>query len=222
MEQSPQNPSPKVPQPSEPFGNLPNTSEPFGTIRKPSESFGNVRNPSEAFRNVPNPSEQNEYCTLTVREVSRMFEAAGVARTERSIINWCQLNKMGVARLDNYFDPNERKYFISPQSAELVIEEEKAKAVKTANPLEPAGTVRNDSERPAASNPESVEPSGKSADLEKELLDLKILNSGKDFLIQQLRQERDGFFDKLLDASRKVGELETKLLRLEEPKPERG
>src|SRR5438034_3727481 len=27
----------------------------------------------------------------------------------RSIINWCQPNKLGVCRLDNYFDPNERR-----------------------------------------------------------------------------------------------------------------
>ena len=61
---------------------------------------------------------------MTVREVARLFEAAGVARTERSITNWCQPNKMGVARLENYFDPNERKYFISPKSAELQKERE--------------------------------------------------------------------------------------------------
>ena len=48
-------------------------------------------------------------------------------------------------------------------------------------------------------------------------MDLRILNKGKDFLIEQLRQERDGFFGQLLDASRKVGELETKLLQLKEP-----
>jgi len=59
-----------------------------------------------------------------------MFEVAGVARTERSIINWCQLNSQGVARLDAYFDPNERRYYITPQSVELAIAEEKAKAAR--------------------------------------------------------------------------------------------
>jgi len=76
------------------------------------------------FRTIRKPSEPKEYCTLTVREVARLFEAAGVARTERSITNWCQPNKMGVARLENYFDPNERKYFISPKSVELQKERE--------------------------------------------------------------------------------------------------
>jgi hypothetical protein len=51
--------------------------------------------------------------------------------------------------------------------------------------------------------------------LESEVLDLKILNSGKDHLIEQFKQERNEFFNQLLEASRKVGELETKLLALE-------
>src|SRR5437870_5486138 len=117
-------------------GDLPKDSERFGRLRNDSATFGNVPNDSEAFRMFPKASARKEYCTLTVREVARMFEAAGVARTERSIINWCQPNKMGVARLDNYFDPNERKYFISPQSVDLAIQEEKAKAAKTGEPSE--------------------------------------------------------------------------------------
>jgi hypothetical protein len=39
---------------------------------------------------------------------ARVFEGASVARTERSFINWRQPNKMGLARLEEYFDPNER------------------------------------------------------------------------------------------------------------------
>ncbi len=56
-------------------------------------------------------------------------------------------------------------------------------------------------------------------ELERENLDLKIANQGKDYLIEQLQKERSGFFDQLLAANRKVGELETKLLQLAEPKP---
>jgi hypothetical protein len=54
--------------------------------------------------------------------------------------------------------------------------------------------------------------------LERENLDLKITNRGKDFLIEQMQKERTGFFDQLLTANRKVGELETKLLlQIESP-----
>lgn len=51
--------------------------------------------------------------------------------------------------------------------------------------------------------------------MEKEVLNLKILDKGKDYFIEQMKKERDGFFDQLLSANRKMGELETKLLRLE-------
>ena len=60
-----------------------------------------------------------------------MFEAAGVARTERSIINWCQPNRQGIVRLDSYYDPNERKYYITPQSVESAVQEEIQRAKKS-------------------------------------------------------------------------------------------
>ena len=55
-------------------------------------------------------------------------------------------------------------------------------------------------------------------ELERELLDLKIANRGKDYLIDQLKGERTGFFEKLLSANRTVGQLETQLHQLEGPK----
>ena len=148
-----------------------------------------------------------------------------MARTERSIINWCQINKVGIPRLDNYFDPNERKYFISPQSVELAIQEEKAKAAKGVEPREAVGSVPKDAET-APSKParDSETENGKIRELEKEVLDLKITNRGKDYFIEQLQKERDGFaqerqgyVEKLMLFNRKVGELETKVLQLEGP-----
>ena len=60
--------------------------QPFGKVPNDSETFGTIRNPAEHFRSVPKSAEAIENHTLTVREVARMFEAAGVARTERSIV----------------------------------------------------------------------------------------------------------------------------------------
>ncbi len=200
-------------------------SETFGRVPNDSEAFGNIRNTSEPFRNVPKPSERKEYCTLTVREVARLFEEAGVARTERSIINWCQLNKMGIARLENYFDPNERKYFISPKSVDQVIQEEIAKAAKVGDPSTrqeglPKGS---ETEKPMAEASSEADP-GRLRELEKEILDLKITNRGKDYFIEQLQKEREefvderaGYVEKLMSFNRKVGELESKLLGLEGP-----
>jgi hypothetical protein len=195
-------------------GNVQNGSESFRTIPKASESFGKVRNGSERFGNVPKTSERKENHSLTVREVARMFESAGVARTERSITNWCWPNRQGVARLDGYFDPNERRYYITPESVEMAIAEEKAKAAKINGPSEPVGSARNDSERA-----KDVSESDESwvEELERENLDLKIANRGKDLFIARLEKERNGFFDQLLLANRKMGELETKLLTLGAP-----
>ena len=199
------------------FGNVRNDSEGFRSVPNVSAPFGSVPHHSEGFRTIPKLSERKENQILTVREAARMFEAAGVARTERSIVNWCQLNSQHVARLDAYFDPNERRYYITPQSVEAAIAEEKAKAAKlNTPPSEPVGNVPYGSEAGGKQGADGSESESKRlTQLEKETLDLKILNKGKDFLIEQLRQERDGFFGQLLDASRKMGELETKLLQLE-------
>ena len=216
-------------QPNQPH-TIQNNSEGFGNLPNASADFGTLPNPSEHFRNIPKASERKEYCTLTVREVARMFEVAGVARTERSIINWCQPNKIGVSRLDNYFDPNERKYFISPQSAELAIQEEKAKAGNpSSNPEQPkeARSIPNNSEKPEKTpKPASETAETTIRELEKEVTDLKITNRGKDYFIEQLQkereafaQERKGYVEELMTSHRKLGELETKLLQLESANP---
>jgi len=211
-----------VPPPAVDFGTMQNGTESFRTLPKASSSFGTVRNVSELFGNVPHASERKESHTLTVREAARLFETAGVARTERSITNWCQPNRTGVARLDAYYDPNERKYYISPQSVELAIAEEKAKAAKVNEPVEPSRTLPQDAEgfRTVPNDAETVKnvsagDESRVRELERENLDLKIANRGKDYLIEQIQKERTGFFDQLLNANRRLGELENKLLPLE-------
>ena len=198
--------------------NIPNSSETFRTVPHPAEEFGKVPNAAESFRTLRNDAERKENHTLTVREVARMFETAGVARTERSIINWCQPNKTGVARLDCYFDPNDRKYFVTPQSVELAIAEEKAKAAKLRPEIsESTGSIPNEPEaRSSATQPtnSSEDNSGRVKTLEQEVMDLKIINRGKDYYIEQLRGEREGMLVQLISASHKVGELETRLLRI--------
>lgn len=157
------------------------------------------------------------------------FETAGVARTERSITNWCQPNRSGIARLDAYFDPNERKYFITAKSVEQAIEEEKAKTAKSGELSEPVGSIPNDAEdAPKAKESGPAMDTGRAKALEQEVMDLKITNRGKDYFIEQLQKEREGFaqerqgyVEKLMIFNRKVSELETKLLQLEPAKAER-
>jgi len=201
-------------------GSLPVETETAAEVPHASAEFRTVPNPTEAFGKIPHTAESRENHTLTVRETARMFEAAGVARTERTIINWCQPNRQGMARLDSYYDPNERKYYIKPQSVETVIQEEMQRSKKTnevpvseafRSPVEP---VKHGQKLAAA----KAEDERKVQELDREILDLKIANRGKDYLIDQLKGERTGFFEKLLSATRTVGQLETKLHHLDAPK----
>ena len=156
-----------------------------------------------------------------------MFESAGVARTERSIINWCQPNKLGIPRLDAYFDPNERRYFISSQSVGLAIKEEQAKAAKLVGDSGPGGSGPKNSESPAnrpTTGDQNVDFENP-ASLKQELMDLKITNRAKDYFIEQLKNEREGFalerkdyVEKLINSNRQIGELETRLLQLDAPR----
>ena len=207
------------------FRTVPQPAEDFGTLPHVSESFRTVPQGSESFRTVPNASERKASHTLTVREVARMFEGAGVARTERSIVNWCQPNGAGIARLDAYLDPNEGKYFITPQSAEAAIKEEQAKFTKAPTPSEPFRNEPQVSEPAAEARPAPSQEDEEMLDeLQKELMDSKIANRGKDYFIEQLKKERESFaeerkdyVDKLMTFNHKVGELETRLLQLEAP-----
>ncbi len=209
--------------PSEAFRNVPNAAETFGNVPQPAEAFGTIRNDAEAIGNVPTTRERKDNHTLTVREVARRFEAAGVARTERSIVNWCQPGRQGVARLDAYYDPNERRYFITPESVDLAIAEEQAKAAQHGSTPESSGTFPNSAETiPNTSEPNSDDSD--TAELKREVLDLKIANRAKDMFIDQLKAERTAFaeerrdyVEKLMTFNRKVGELETRLLQLEGP-----
>lgn len=198
---------------------IPKPAEILSEVPQRSAEFRTMPNDAEQFGKVPQAAERKETHTLTVREVARMFETAGVARTERSIINWCQPNRQGIMRLDCYYDPNDRKYFITPESVETVIQEE-LQRVKKSTPSQdsesfgsPVTHVKQSRTGTDAMDERKIQ------ELEREILDLKIANRGKDYLIDQLKGERTGFFEKLMSANRTVGQLETQLHQLEAPKP---
>lgn len=214
----PHNPSFSTPpQPAEPFGNVPHAAEGFGTVAQSSEAFRTVPKPAET-RYV----ERRTTHTLTVQEVARQFEAAGVARTERSITNWCRPTAQGIARLDASYDPNERRWYVTPESAGRAIAEEQARARRTtAEPVphpsegEPAQDMKTGSHRGESTHSDLRELD----ELRKENLDLKITNRAKDQFIDLLQKERsefagerDRYVQQLVAASRQIGELEQRLL----------
>ena len=197
----------------------------FGNVPNAAESFGTIPNVAEDFRTLPQIAERKESHTLTVREVARMFESAGVARTERSIINWCQPNKLGVSRLEAYFDPNERRYFITPQSVELAIKEEQAKTTRSADPAESEGTIPKAVERrPTDRSPASEDARKEIEELKHEVMNLTITDHVKGQVIKQYEkdrsefaQERKEYIEHLMAFNRRIGTLETQLLQLGAP-----
>lgn len=211
---------------SETNGGVPHGSESFGTVPHPSESFRSVPNVSASFRNVPNVSERTADHVLTVREVARMFEDAGVSRTERSIVKWCLPNKHDVARLDAVFDANERKWFITQESVERAIAEEQARDARRNEPL-PTSTEQ---EQPAVPNaPESRAQRDSMDEPDPEhnarLRDLEITNRVKDAYIDKLKEdlknadeERKIYIQQLIDNSHLIGSLETQLRQIGAPR----
>jgi hypothetical protein len=196
-----------------------------------SPAFGNLPNAnSESGGKFSRPTQRKDSHTISVRDAAKMFEAAGVARTERSIINWCWPNRQGLARLDSYFDPNDRKYFITQQSIELAIKEELSKSQPQESTAFPNGQekVPQPSENPqSASAQDSTAPANEVAELEKQIFDLSITNRAKDMFIERLQDERKAFaderqtyIDQLVSNSRQLGELKIRLFQLEGPRDE--
>lgn len=193
-----------------------------------SEAFGKgPENVSESFGKFHAPKQRKDSHSVSVRDAAKMFEAAGVTRTERSVINWCWPNRQGLTRLDAYFDPNDRKYYITQESIDMAIKEELSKAQAVPGTPFPKGDepLPNSSEAASQSPPPADESSADSDELKKQVFDLNITNRAKDLYIERLHKERDAFaaerkeyIDQLLSVTHRVGELETRLLQLEGPK----
>ena len=192
---------------------LPQDAEVFRIVPQGSEGFGNVPNASEAFRTIRKGAEKTEHHTLTVRESTRLFEQAGVPRTERNIVNWCQQNPQGFARLDAFYDMNERRYFITPQSVDLAIKEEQAKQAAAGIPPT-ANAVPESAARRSGTPPLSSEDGATVKELERKMRDLEIATRAKDYYIDRLETDRTKTVEQLVGMSRYVGELETQLLQL--------
>lgn len=205
------------------FGTVPQDAETFGSIPQGSETLGILPHDAEAFRTIPKGAERTDQHTLTVREVARLFDQAGVPRTERSIVNWCQPNHQGIARLDAFFDTNERKYFITPQSATAAIREEQAKQAGGRAAATPGNEVPKGAERaaPSAGEGDALET------LRVKVRDLEITNRVKDQFIgmlekdrEKLASERENYVRELMGQSHRIGQLETRLLQIGAPADE--
>lgn len=55
----------------------------------------------------------------------------------------------------------------------------------------------------------------------RQIWDLTVTNKAKEIVIERFQAEREAFVEKLENRSRKIGELETRLLQLEAPNEKR-
>jgi hypothetical protein len=138
--------------------------------------------------------------------------------------------------LDCYFDPNERKYYITPQSVDRAIEEEKSKSKagelphasesfgNIPHPSESFRTVPNVSEPTANDQPkhEQTEAENLPHDLAEELEELRVEKrvwererKFYDAWFASLEKERSNFIPQIAELSKSVGFLEAKTESLE-------
>jgi len=109
-------------------------AEPFRTVphlsKKVRNEEINIPNSSEEnHRTAPSCSDKNSEYTITVREAARIFEEAGIIRTERTLTNWCNTNTRGITRLDCCYRESQRRYYITPQSINEMVREERQRTL---------------------------------------------------------------------------------------------
>ena len=75
----------------------------------------------------PQQKKKTDAHSITIRSAVRIFEDAKIPRSPRTIVNYCNPNTESVSRLDCWQDPKDRAYYITLESIEEVIAEEKAK-----------------------------------------------------------------------------------------------
>ncbi len=175
-----------------------------------------------------------ELHTLTVVEVVKLFDRSGVPRSQRSIARWCRPNAQGERRLDAFLDSASGKYFITPESVERVVEEERAKEM-------PSRGGRYEPQDPglhheSAGGEPGDDPWGGGGDLnlerenkqlQKKLLNAELIIEANEKLMvrmdEQMKSQTQFFAEKLEALARENGMLETRLRQLEGPKqPEAG
>lgn len=165
------------------------------------------------------PPVKSDKHILTVREVGRTLHSAGVPRTERTITRWCRPTREGeTARLNAVLDTNDGRYYVTEESVDLVIAEEKAKSTAHVEEQQPVSdSVGPVSESPAntSKGPEASPPTQESADkvdeLKSQILDLKITNRAKEDYIKKLEELWSQDRTLLLETKYQLGQLETQL-----------
>jgi hypothetical protein len=154
---------------------------------------------------------------MIMEEAYAMFENQGERRSVRMIAEYCKNGELVC-----FYDSDDKRWHITRESVENKINKIKdLNARKAAVPPritsehfteDPAPPPRPTEEAPPRR--ESTAPPSEDVEkMKKEILDLQILNSGKDFLIGQLKEDRANLLDRIENNSHRIGVLETRLPR---------
>ena len=181
--------------------------------------------------------------TLDVDQASALFSAAGVPRSPRSIDRYCKAGHLVCLKIET--ERNE-KYLITKESVTQRITElqqvaqsghaetlhDTSRHVWTSPDMSRYNATSDEvaSEEKTKLEERIKELELQKAEVERENFYLKITNCGKDYLVEQLKNERAYFESvrqemtkQLIERSERVGELQVKLQleapRREEPKP---
>jgi hypothetical protein len=182
---------------------------------------------------------QPEKHTLNMRQVLVRFKTAGIERTPRAIQRYCQVRK-----LDAYFHPHLRVYFVSPESVENLIvtikkEDERHNEVLFREPATeervPQATGADSSAHMREESQTMREPSANSREqshetptagvvgerikeLEKQNYELKfeleVEKRVKKTLLYQMADDRNKYRKKVLGFARFAENLKTRLFLL--------
>jgi hypothetical protein len=209
-------------------GTQPLATEVSGSAPPPSDD-SRARPPSAArIRTVDH--------ILTAEDVVELFRKAGVSRSIRRVTEYCQRGD-----LDAFRDPDERRWYVTPASAnELIKHFQELRSrhatiadIRMVPPLtagsgtQPPTTAGDGSPRqptvgsdPLVRTPDlPPHAAEKIKQLEDEVTGLKISNQAKDIVIGQLKDERTSFIQQLQKRAFTIGRLKTKLLQLQAPQP---
>jgi hypothetical protein len=214
-------------QSNEPFSSVPNTSEAFRNVPQSSEGFGDLHNTlkraggvgrGKKYDGAEIPDHDIGRDFLIMEEAYTLFDSQGERRSLRMIGEYCKTGELICS-----YDSDDKRWHITRESVENKITKIKAlNARKVA--ASPPSTSESFSERPTApqrpaerfmpNNEEAPSSSDTVRKLEAEILDLKITNKAKDYVIEQMQKERVDFIDRIENSGRLVGRLKAQLLQL--------
>jgi hypothetical protein len=220
-------------EPNEPHSNVLNPSEPFRTVQQSSEAFRNLQSTSKRTGGVGRGKkykvqgaeipeqgydDYDDAEFVLMEQAYALFESGGERRSLRMIGEYCKTGELVCM-----YDSDDKRWHITRDSIVGKLEKIKALNARKAA-IAPQHTSETFTEPPPAaprpaegssSGSEAAPPSSEAIKkLEAEILDLKITNRAKDYMIDQMQKERVDFINRIESGGRLIGKLTAQLLQL--------